>query len=248
MKVKDLIKIIEKDYPLNSAMDFDNPGANLVNNNDIIKGIVVSLDATLDTIEYAYKNGANLIITHHPLIFNSIKNINDDMLSLRLKQLMKYGINVYSIHTNFDVNIKAGMGKIFVEKLFKKTEILKHEYLEKFSSKYAIGDVITLKKSIKFIDLKDRIFKTFSVKQNEGSFYDYKKKDVKKIIILPGGGGSDTELVIKTGCDCYISSDLKHNNLVDLRDASISYINPTHYNMEKIFVPYIEKYLKKIRF
>lgn len=248
MKISELVKKIEKDYPINSCYDFDNSGANIVDVDEIIKGIVICLDVTLKVIEHATKNGCNLIISHHPLTFHSYKNINSDIQAKRIRGIIRNDLNCYSCHTNFDVNLTSGMGKIFVERLFKTTEIKKQELLETNvidKKKYGIGNVITLKKSISYDDLVKKICFKFDIDEKKMSIYPIdEKKLIKTIAILPGSGASDLEKVIDKKVDAYITSDLKHNDILDLLETGISYIGATHYGMEKIFIEYMQKYIK----
>lgn len=248
MKVKELVKIIERDYNPKSALSFDNTGSNIINFDDTIKGIVVCLDVTLGAIEKAKETGANMIISHHPLTFKEFKNVRDDIQSKRIKGILSNNINAYSIHTNFDVNIDKGMGKIVVDKLFKKSEIKKHELLENYvvdKKKYGYCDIITLKKFMLFSNLFERVFIKFDLSIEKcGAFLDSDNKKVKKIAIVPGSGRGDVHKITETDVDVFITSDLAHNDILDLLESGISYINTTHYGMEKVFIEYMKKYLK----
>ena len=68
----------------------------------------------------------------------------------------------------------------------------------------------------------------------------------KTISIRPRSGKSEVKEVIEKNCDLYISSDLSHNDILNLKDAGISYINLTHYWIEKVFIDYIKIYVNKI--
>lgn len=245
MLVKDLINKIEEDFPISSSMSYDNSGANVINFDSEIKGVLVCLDVTIDAINFAKENNANLIISHHPIIFNEIKSINDDPISKRIKMLNKYDISAYSCHTNFDVNIENGMGSNLLKLLFDDKDIISHEYLESFnidSRQYAIGDIITLKDSNTLQNIVELIKNILNLDDSKISYYDF-NKNVKKIVVIPGSGSGDIELVVKAKPDLLITSDLKHNNIIDLMDENISYINATHYGLEKVFIESFSNYL-----
>lgn len=245
MEIKELITKIENDFPICSAMSFDNSGANIVDYDDELIGIVVTLDVTIDAIEYAKKNDANLIISHHPIIFNEIKSINDDPLSKRIKLLNKYGISAYSCHTNYDSNLSNGMGINVLNKLFDNSLIEKHSILEKYKAlniDYGIGDIITLKKEMSFNDIKNVLIEKLNL--DEKKISEYKVNDsIKKLIIIPGSGSGSIDLVLEEKPDLLITSDLKHNQILDLTEFGISYINATHYGLEKVFEESFVKYL-----
>ena len=246
MLIKDFIKIIEQDYPLKSALSFDNSGANIVDFNAELKNVLVCLDITIDTIQYAKNNDVDLIVSHHPIIFNEIKNINDDPTSKRIKLLNKYDISAYSCHTNYDVNLNNGMGKNLLKLLFDDKDIKSHTLLETFvvdNVDYGIGDVIVLNKSIVFEDILNRLKSKLFLDDEKISFYKL-KDDIDKIIIIPGSGSGDIDLVIDEMTDLLITSDLKHNHILDLIESGISYINATHYGLEKVFVDSFTEYIK----
>lgn len=250
MKIFDLFKKIEKDFPLNSAYDFDNPGVNVFIKNEDIKGILVTLDITDASIEYAKKNNVNLIISHHPLIFNPLKNIGDDTISNLVKKLIKYDITAYSMHTNFDVNLKLGMGKLVTNILFDKKEIKSHECIETFVKnkiKYGLADFVVLKKSKSIENILLFIRNKLKIDEKKITAYTpYNLKMISKIVILPGSGSGNVEDVIRKKPDLYITSDLKHNQILELLENDIYYIDATHYGLEKPFVNFLLTYIKKL--
>lgn len=245
MKIRELINLIEKDFPINSAMSFDNSGANIVDYNADLNGIVVCLDVTIATIEFAKQNGANLIISHHPLIFNEIRNINDDPISKRIKLLNKYEISAYSSHTNFDSNLKRGMGISLINKLFDKSLINSHKILESYTidgTDYGIGDITTFNKKLNFDEILTIIKSKLELSDDKISYYKV-NDNISKIILIPGSGSSEIDLVIAEKPDLLITSDLKHNQILDLTEEGISYINASHYGLEKIFIESFSDYL-----
>ena len=76
MMVKDIIKIFEEKYPLKNAEDWDNVGLMIGNRKDTVKKIQLSIDATEKAIDYAIENNVDMVVTHHPMIFKGIKNID----------------------------------------------------------------------------------------------------------------------------------------------------------------------------
>ena len=245
MKTSEIIKKIEQYFPLNSAMSFDNSGANVVDSYAEVTGIVVCLDVTLQVIEYAKSKNVNLIISHHPLIFNEIQNLNDTPIARRIKLLNKYEISAYSVHTNFDVNLSYGMGKSLLNVLFDNSVIKEHSLLEKYlidDTQYGIGDITTFNKKFTFDEILTIIISKLGLSIDKVSCYNL-NMDINKLIIIPGSGSSDVDLVINEKPDLLITSDLQHNQIVDLIEAGISYINATHYGLEKIFVKSFEKFL-----
>jgi len=75
MKVLDILNFLDRKFPLDTACDFDNVGLLIGDGEQKVTKAVVALDCTLSAIETAKANGCELIITHHPIIFNPLKNV-----------------------------------------------------------------------------------------------------------------------------------------------------------------------------
>ena len=113
MKVKDVTNYLETIAPLSLQEAYDNSGFILGDSSSEIKGVLLSLDITLEVIEEAIEKKCNLIIAHHPLIFSGIKRIiNDSMVSKCIIKAIKNDINLYAIHTNIDNILNGVNGKI----------------------------------------------------------------------------------------------------------------------------------------
>ncbi len=125
MKLNDLIKKIEKKYPLNLAYDWDNVGLIVGDFDSDIKRILVTLEANENVIDEAISKDIDLIVTHHPFLFRKINKVNTRDLKGRLiHKLIKNDISLYSMHTNFDIAFD-GLNDYFMEIMgFENTKIL----------------------------------------------------------------------------------------------------------------------------
>ena len=110
MKNKDILKYLENRFPYTLASDFDKGkiGLTIGSANSDVKGIVCSLDLTYEVIKDAITKNANLIITHHPLLFNPISKINpDDEKGKIIYAMIKNNISLISMHTNMDLGVNG---------------------------------------------------------------------------------------------------------------------------------------------
>lgn len=104
MKLLDIIKHMEQIAPKSLAEDYDNVGLIIGAKQKDIKRVMVCLDVTLKVVNEAVEKDADLIISHHPVIFKGLKRINeDDVKGKIIYKLIKNDIAVYSAHTNLDV-------------------------------------------------------------------------------------------------------------------------------------------------
>jgi len=101
--VKTITSFMEEHFPRHLAENWDNVGLQVGSYNHQVKKVMICLDLDYDLVHYAVSNGCNLIITHHPLIFSPLKNINYDTPRGRLiRELIKADISLYCAHTNLD--------------------------------------------------------------------------------------------------------------------------------------------------
>ena len=100
MKVKDIYSYLNELFPCESAVAYDNTGILVGNSEDEVKKALVALDCNIDIIEIAKKENCNLIITHHPVIFDGLKSVTENTV---VYNLIKNNISVISMHTNMDM-------------------------------------------------------------------------------------------------------------------------------------------------
>ena len=104
MTCREIMDILEELSPKCYAEEWDNVGLLVGRPDKEVHRIMIALDANERAIVEAIKMGADLLITHHPIIFKGIKAINDDSpLGNKIMGLIENGISCYAMHTNFDI-------------------------------------------------------------------------------------------------------------------------------------------------
>ena len=224
-KVDTIIKKIERFAPLETAQDWDNSGWQI--NLDIkdTKKIMLTLDVTPKTIEDAISNRCDLIISHHPLFFNSIKSIQEP----HIIKAIQNNIQIYSAHTNLDI-AKGGMSDTLAEKCG-------------FKSTKTICDFVRyakFKDSKNFADLINHIKKTFGVKILKVT--NPNRTKYNSIAFCSGSGAEFISELEKRQIDVYITGDVKHHNALNAEKMTV--IDLTHQQSEKFAVEIFEKILQ----
>lgn len=132
LKCGTVVSIMDSIAPRKLAEEWDNVGLIIGDSSSNVNKIMVSLDLPVWVVDEAVENNVDMIITHHPIIFNPIKKINSDTtLGKKIIKLIKNNISVYSSHTNYDI-AQNGLNDIFAKQLgFEKTEIIKTTSQEK---------------------------------------------------------------------------------------------------------------------
>ena len=108
MKLHDIITTLESWAPLSYQDEWDNSGLMVGDPDMEISGILISLDTTVGVLQEAISNKCNLVVSHHPLIFNGLKNITPAIPEFSIIQTaIKKNIGVYAIHTNLDSKLES---------------------------------------------------------------------------------------------------------------------------------------------
>lgn len=117
MIIKEVVDYLNVFAPLSFQEDYDNAGLNIGNAENEVSSVLVALDVTEEIVEEAVQQGANLIVAHHPVIFQGIKQINNKSYTGRIIQkAIKHDIAVFAAHTNIDA-VEGGVNSRICEKL-----------------------------------------------------------------------------------------------------------------------------------
>ena len=203
---------------------------------------MLCVDVTERVIEEAIEAKVHMIISHHPVIFSGMKRITDDtVFGSKILDLIRNDICVYAMHTNFDV---MGMADAAAESLgLLDTEVLQVTYEDDIATE-GIGRIGKLKSALTLEELAGFTKEAFDV----SSVKVFGKPDrvCVDVAICPGSGKSLTKDVVRAGVDVYITGDIDHHTGLDLIEQGVCVIDAGHYGIEKLFVPYMHDYFKKM--
>lgn len=147
MQCKEIIQVIEATFPRTAALGFDNVGLLAGRSEKEVSRIYLALDATDVVIDRAIKEGADMLITHHPLLFSAVKKVTDeDFITRRIVKLIQNDISYYAMHTNYDVLGMAELsGKIMD---LQNGEVLDVTYADEEGHPEGIGRIGNLEKEM----------------------------------------------------------------------------------------------------
>lgn len=239
-KCIEIINAMEEIAPRHIAYSWDNPGLMAGDKTAEIHKILVSLDIDDNVIDEAIREKADMIITHHPLIFRPISSVTSDNKTGRyLLKLIKNCINVFSAHTNLDlspIGTNATLAKLL--------ELENVEFLMPSEDGiYAMGRVGTLKEKVKTEEFGEYVKEKLHLK----SMVISKAGDYVSKIGLCTGHGCDKEFLqaaLEKGCDSYITGDIGYHEAQEALAMGISLFDGTHYATETIVTGPVAEYLK----
>lgn len=248
VKCKRIIEELNKLAPEHLAEDWDNVGLIIGDVEQEISKILIALDAIPEVIDEAIENKVDLIITHHPFIFQAIKTIRtDNSLGKSIYNLIKNNIAVYSAHTNLDIAY-GGINDVLAQLLeLDNICILSEFYSEECSNekKYGMGRVGTVK-TTSTLDEYARFVKD-KLGLSNIRIVGQPNLKVNRVALTTGSGISYIHEAVNKNADVYITGDVKFHDAQKALQSGIAIIDAGHYGTENIIVPVIKRYLQKIQ-
>ena len=231
--VADILKFVEALAPRNLKMDWDNVGLLCGSKSAAVTKVLVVLDPFEGVCREAAEIGAELIVTHHPLIFQAPTAITDETSIGRSIQLLcRHGISAINAHTNLDI-APGGVNDVLAAKLG----------LENITTVDPEGGLLRMG-LVKPQPLADFLS---SVKENLGSpglRYVDGGKPVQKVAV---GGGSCAGAMLEAiaaGCDTFVTADVKYNQFWDAKDLGLNLIDAGHFHTENPVVAVLAEKLQ----
>ena len=222
-KVKDFYGYLNSIAPFETQEDWDNSGMLVGDMDAEVKKVAVVLDITHEEIKKAKAIGADLIISHHPVIFNPIKSVTRGSVPY---ELVASSINALCCHTPLDIadgGTNDSLAKLLgIEVTRTEDPILRFGTVEPTTAENLAGKIAkTLNTKVRYADAGRKI---------------------EKIAICTGAGCSLIEAAGEI--DAFITGDASHHNFLDCIQAGITLIAAGHYETEIVVVPVLVKKLQ----
>lgn len=229
VKTDDVYSYLNEIYPVDVQEKWDNSGM-LVENYDMeCSKVMLTLDITIPSIYEAECKGAELMISHHPVIFHPLKKITRKSPVFRL---IYSDIAAICMHTNLDI-AKGGTNGVILKKLSEHCEFEgEPEFFEDCGGGNNLGWICELKEKTdagKFGLLLKDIFGCQHIRMNR-----YTPHRIKRFAFCSGSGGSMLDLAIEKKCDAFITGDVKHDVWIDANNRYITLFDCGHFNTENI--------------
>ena len=237
MKVKDIIKVIEEFAPLSIQESWDNSGLCVGSPEDEVTSVILALDCTPELVDEAIAAGADMIITHHPLIFSGLKKIDPrEMTGLAVTKAIKAGISIYAAHTNADKVLSGVSGAMASRLGLKNVEVLEEDgegtglgVVGEFAEPVSADEAIAL--------IKERFGLTvLKSSRPVGGM-------ITRVALCGGSGSSLIGAARRSGAQLYISGDISYHHFFTPSDFMIADIG--HYESEIDIVDILFSLIKK---
>lgn len=238
MNVQEIYHALDAFAPFSLAMEWDNSGLLIGNDEDTVTGVLITLDADFTALKAAFAAGCNTIISHHPFFFESEKRITDDTpFGRKVRFAVQNGLNILSAHTNLDAcpgGINDTLGQLLELRAtggFCPTPnggMLGRLGRHSFENRTA------------FLTHAERILNTHAR-------FCFVNDRFDNLAWVSGSGASCMEQALQAGADTLITGDVKYSAYMEARELGINLIDLGHFETEQIILPVLQKKLPDVK-
>ncbi len=219
--IKDILNFTESFAPLCTAADFDNCGLLVGDSEQVVTKALVALDITKEVVNEAKEVGAQLIISHHPVIFNPIKALCADSIPYMLAES---NISALCLHTNLDIAENCGVNVCLAEAL--KLSDCKL-YAEEF---------VLTGKLLRAMSAKEFALYVKECLNAPCVAYTPSERVIETVAMCSGAGGDFYPLAKVKGADVFLTGEAKHHEYLDAAATDIPLVTAGHFHTEDVVV------------
>lgn len=218
--VSELEKYCTELAPWDLQMSFDNAGFLLGDRNASVNKVLLALDITDAVVQEAISCGAQCIISHHPVIFHPLSQLTKTPENRKILCMIEHHIAAICLHTNLDI-ADGGVNDVLLS-LFsaKKQDVLDTDRCGRIG---ILPEPLELQE---FLQICKKVLHTGGIRYFDAG------KQVSRIAVMGGAGGSSVKDAAEKGCDTYLTSDLKYHDFLLASEWGINLIDGDHFCTE----------------
>lgn len=242
-KLKEIIDFMDKFCPPELAFDGDNVGLIVGSENKEVSKVLITLDVDEKVVSEAIGLGADAIISHHPLMFHSIKRLTELSPEERtLMSLVRNDISLFSSHTNLDC-ARGGLNDFLAKKLgIENTSVI--EMVATINGEqHGFGRVGVVPFGTTLCDMLKKC--TEALNAGFVKYVGNPEKEIRTVAVNCGGGADEIGICIEKNIDLFITGDVKYNPARDCYDNNMALIDAGHYETEHIVCELLKDVLSK---
>ncbi len=250
MRIKELAEYLEHIAPLSLQESYDNSGLIIGDASQEIRGVLICLDVTEPVVEEAIEMGCNLIVSHHPLIFQGIKRITGENYIQRcIAMAIKRDIAIYAIHTNLDNTLMRGVNTRIAEML----GIVNYRALQPKAPPAELaydcppeligtGLIGELPEPMPFEHFLYKVKETMRVACLKHTALP--AEPLHTVALCGGAGSFLLRTAIQAGAQMYISADFKYHEFF-IADGKIVIVDIGHYESEQFTMELLKEMIRE---
>ena len=235
MTIRELYEALDERIPSALSEDWDNDGLMCCADPDqAVKRVLLALDVTDAVVSYAVDSHADVILSHHPLIFAPLRALApDDPVASRLLTLVRAGISVFSFHTRLD-RVAGGVNDTLARKL------RLDDVAPLGEGDASLGRIGTLPEEMPFEEFAEYVKVALGAPAVQG--FDA-RRTVARVALVGGEGKDFVSDAIRAGADTYLSGRIGYHVM---QDAPINLMEAGHYYTERAVVETLSAWVKEL--
>lgn len=245
IRVQDVFEWLDEHAPFRYAQSWDQCGLQVGDPKAVVERVMVALDVNSETLGEAENRRCECLVTHHPLIFRPLKalRVDDFPASLVVRALLS-GVHVIAAHTNLDVARDGTNDRLGV--LLALDDVAPLEVDDEWAreERYGgMGRIGSLPQPMRLGDLAARSAQVLGI---DGlRMVGKPEREVRRVAICTGSGGSLLDLAIRSGVDVYLTGDLKYHEAQQALEAGLALIDVGHFASERLIVEPLVEYIEQ---
>ena len=210
MKIKEITDVIERFAPLALQESYDNAGLIVGRPDDEVHAALLAVDVTEEVLDEAEREGCDLIVAHHPIVFHPLKRFNSSTGVERcVERAIRRGIALYACHTNLD-SAPGGMSWRLAELLgVENARVLEPRPESPGAGFGVVGELPEPRLLEEYLRFVKETLRVGAVRHSAPT-----GRPVGRVALCTGSGASLMEAARRSGCDLYITADLKYNDFM----------------------------------
>lgn len=227
MKIQEIAEVIERFAPLELQESYDNAGLIVGRPDDEVHKALLAVDVTEEVLDEAEREGCDLVVTHHPIVFHALKRFNSaDAVQRCVERAIRRGIALYACHTNLD-SAPGGMswrlaGMLGVEHL----RVLQPAGDGSGVGFGVVGELPEAETAAGFMGRMQWLLGVRVVRHSAVA-----KEQVRRVAVCTGAGASLLADARRAGADIYVTADLKYNDFMT-PDGALTVADIGHFESE----------------
>ena len=252
LKVREIVNLLEREVPPELQEDWDNTGLLIGFKEREVSKILTCLEIDKRVVQEAEEIDADMIISHHPLIFQGVKALrDDDYKSEMIMDIIYRGISVYSCHTSFD-KVKGGNNDIIMEKMglssiknLKGEDVTSPSKMAERRDEADIGRIGEFRHAMTYKNVIEMAAEKLNMSIRQLRAVGSLETEIKKVGVCTGAGADLAAMAASSGCQLFITGDVKYHEALDALQDGMCLLDAGHYGTEKFFAEEMKKLLDK---
>ncbi|WP_061965393.1 Nif3-like dinuclear metal center hexameric protein [Demequina aurantiaca] len=216
--VKDVVEVLERMFPPATAEDWDVNGLAVGDRSALVTRVHFAVDPTLAVIDEAIAAGADMLVTHHPLMLRGVTSVAaDTSKGSVVHRLIQGGCALYNAHTNADIAhggvadaLAAALGVVDASPLVPSAD----------DASIGPGRIGRLETPMPLQAFADRVAVALPRTAHGVRIAGDLEADVETVAVMGGSGDSYLDVVRASGADVYVTADLRHHPASDARERA----------------------------